>query len=96
MSTPKGMKCLPRTLVTGDKVLLYSDTDRLVLQLRHQVPTEERLLEPSFKVAVTLSPSEAITLASDLLNIALPQLALLRESVEAPLESDPDEELGDQ
>jgi len=82
MSTPKGMKCVPRTLVTGDKVLIYSDANHIVLQLRHLVPTEEQLLEPSFKVGVQLSPAEAIALASDLLNAALPQLAALRATVE--------------
>lgn len=77
MSTPKGMKCLPRTLMTGEKVLIYSDSDHIILQLRRQVPSEERLLEPSFKVAVSLTPAEAMTIASDLLNAALPQLAAL-------------------
>lgn len=73
MSTPRGMKCVPRTLATGDKVHLYSDASQIVLQLRHLVPTEERLLEPSYKVAVSLTTTEAITLASDLLNAAVPQ-----------------------
>jgi hypothetical protein len=81
MSTPKGMKCVPRTLATGDKVLIYNDADHIVLQLRHQVPTEEHLLEPSFKVAVSLNSAEAIAVASDLLNAALPQLAFLRASL---------------
>lgn len=82
MSTPKGMKCTPRTVATGDRVLIYSDLTRIILQLRRQVPTEEQILEPSFKVAVSLSPAEAIALASDLLNAALPQLAVLRAMVE--------------
>lgn len=30
MSTPKGMKCVPRTLATGDKVLIYSDAEQIV------------------------------------------------------------------
>jgi hypothetical protein len=82
MSTPKGMKCTPRTLATGDKIHIYSDADHIVLQMRHQVPTEEQLLESSFKVAVALSPGEAIAVASDLLNAALPQLAVLRADAE--------------
>lgn len=57
MSTPKGMKCVPRTMGTGDKVLIYSDAAHIILQLRHQVPTEEQILEPSFKVAVSLTPA---------------------------------------
>ncbi len=83
MSTPKGMKCVPRTVGTGDRVLIYSDTAHIILQLRHQVPTEEQILEPSFKVAVSLTPAEAIALASDLLSAALPQLATLRATAEA-------------
>lgn len=92
MSTPKGMKCVPRTLVIGDKILIYSDSAHIILQLRHLVPTEEQLLEPSFKIAVPLTPAEAIAIASDLLNAALPQLAELRASVEARAELDMEEE----
>ncbi len=50
------------------------------------------VLEPSFKVAVPLTPAEAIAIASDLLNAALPQLAELRASVEARAEPDMEEE----
>jgi hypothetical protein len=74
MSTPKGMKCQPRTLASGERVLLYTDASRIVLQLRRQVPTEEDLLSPSFKVAVSLSALEAAQLAGDLLGEALAQL----------------------
>jgi hypothetical protein len=74
MSTPKGMKCQPRTLASGDQVLLYSNANQIVLQLRRQVPTEEDLLAPSFKVAVSLTAMEAARLAGDLLYVALPQL----------------------
>ncbi len=42
MSTPKGMKCVPRTLVTGDKILIYSDSAHIILQLRHLAPTDEQ------------------------------------------------------
>ncbi len=83
MSTPKGMKCLPRTLASGERVLLYSDANRIVLQVRRQVPTEEDLLTPSFKVAVSLSAIEAAQLAEDLLGAALAQLHT-REPVTAP------------
>lgn len=91
MSTPKGMRCVPRTLVTGDRLHIYSDADQIVLQLRHQVPTEEQLLDPSFKVAVRLSPAEAIAIASDLLNAALPQLAALKATFAAEIASDAEE-----
>lgn len=92
MSTPKGMKCVARTVVTGDKILIYSDTEHTILQLRRQIPTEEQILEPSFKVAVSLTPAEAIAIASDLLNAALPQLAALRATAEAGEEADRVEE----
>jgi hypothetical protein len=85
MSTPRGMKCIPRTLVSGDKALIYSDAHHIVLQLRHLVPSEEQLLEPSFKVGVELSAAEAIAIASDLLNAALPQLAALRAAAEVEM-----------
>jgi hypothetical protein len=68
------MKCAPRTLATGDKVHIYSDAAHILFQIRHQVPSEENLLEPSFKVAVSLTPAGAIAIASELLNVAVPQL----------------------
>jgi hypothetical protein len=68
------MKCQPRTLASGEQVLLYSNMSQIVLQLRRQVPTEEDLLEPSFKVAVSLTALEAAQLAKDLLNVAHPQI----------------------
>jgi hypothetical protein len=74
MSTPHGMKCAPRTLTTGDKVHIYSDAAHIILQIRHQVPSEDDLLGPSFKVAVSFTSAEAIAIASELLNVALPQL----------------------
>jgi hypothetical protein len=88
MSTPKGMKCIPRTLTTGDKILIYSNADQIVLQVRRKIPSEEELLEPSFKVAVALSPAEAVTIASDLLNAALPQLAAPRATSEVNMRLD--------
>jgi hypothetical protein len=92
MSTPKGMKCVPRTVGTGDKVLIYSDAAHIILQLRHQMPTEEQILEPSFKVAVSLTPAEAIAIAGDLLNAAMPQLEALLATIETEGETDMAEE----
>src|SRR5216684_275686 len=66
MSTPKGMKCSNRKLTNGDRVLIYSDREQIVLQIRHQTPTEENLLDSSFKVAVALSPADALLIASEL------------------------------
>jgi hypothetical protein len=70
LSTPKGMRRVDRKLETGDKVHIYSDDTQIVLQIRHEVPTEENLLEPSFKTAVSLNVAEAMTVAGDLLHAA--------------------------
>ena len=75
MATPKGMKHFHRRLATGDSVLIYSNRDRLVLQLRHETPTEENLLDPSFKVAVELSPADALAIAHGLLPAAVPRFS---------------------
>lgn len=84
MSTPHGMKCGTRTLATGEKVHIYSDAVRIILQLRRQVSSEEDLLEPSFKVAVLLTPAEAIGIASELLDVALHQLNQLLAAATSP------------
>lgn len=78
MSTPKGTRCTSVALQTGDKVLIYSDPERLALQLRRQVETEHDVLSASFKVAVALTPVEALSIATGLCGIAsvrLPHLA---------------------
>src|SRR5690242_17374565 len=92
MSTPKGMKCLPRTLVSGERVLLYTDASRIVLQLRRQVPTEEDLLAPSFKVAIELTALEAAQLAGDLLGAALVQLRTQEPMTAASGSEQPEDE----
>lgn len=79
MSTPKGMKCSNRKLINGDRVLIYSDREQIVLQIRHQTPTEDNLLDPSFKVAVSLSPADALLIASELLAAAVPRLTTTAE-----------------
>ncbi len=75
MSTPKGMRCSPRDLKSGDKLHLYSDPGQIVLQLRHQVATEENILSTSFKVSTRLTPLEAVALATELFTLASPRLA---------------------
>lgn len=79
MSTPKGMKCSHHKLTNGDSVLIYSDQERIVLQIPHQTPTEENLLDASFKVAVVLSPTDALLIANELLTIAVPRLTSGKE-----------------
>lgn len=80
MSTPKGMKCSNHKLMSGDRVLIYSDRERIVLQIRHQTPTEENLLDPSFKVAVALAPADALLIASELLAAAVPRLTTVEDA----------------
>jgi hypothetical protein len=78
MSTPKGTRCTSVALQTGDKVLIYSDPGQIALQIRRQVETEHDVLSPSFKVAVALTPVEALSIATGLCGIAsvrLPHLA---------------------
>ena len=71
MSTPKGMRNRAFTLESGNQVMVYSDDNKLILQLRREVPTTTDILAPSFKVAVDLNPKEAINLATELLNEAV-------------------------
>ena len=67
MATPKGTTQRDIPLAGGEKVLVYSNTHSIVLQIRREVATEVSLTEPSFKVSATLSPKEAKVLADYLL-----------------------------
>lgn len=80
MGTPKGTRCTSVVLQTGDKVLLYSHPGQIALQLRRQVETEQDVLSPSFKVAVALTPVEAISIAIGLWNFASVRLPHLAET----------------
>ncbi|MGH2481302.1 MAG: hypothetical protein ACRDHW_16740 [Ktedonobacteraceae bacterium] len=75
MSNPKGMTPFHQHVSTGESVFVYYNRDRIVLQLRHQTPTEVDLLHPSFKVAVELSPVDALLIAYELLAAAIPRLS---------------------
>jgi hypothetical protein len=77
MSTPTGMRCVTFRLEHGDKILVYSDSTRIFLQLRHSTPTgptDQDMLSPSFKVAVPLNEGVALALASELLSIVAGRL----------------------
>lgn len=74
MGTPSGMRCVTVALENGDKVLLYSDSVHIFLQLRHLTPTEQDILASSFKVAVPLTDSEALAVASHLLSVVASRL----------------------
>ena len=70
MSTPKGTRCIPFHLATGESVHIYSNAQSIVLQLRKDMPTEHDVVSPSFKVAVKLKPADALKIAGELLTAA--------------------------
>ena len=74
MTTPKNMRSMTFTLKNNGAIHLYSNDEVILLQIRHSTPTEEDILKPSFKVAVKLSPYEALAIASELLAAASRQL----------------------
>ena len=53
---------------------IYSNSQRITLQLRHELPTEVDLAATSFKAAVALAPCEALAIAGELLTEAAAQL----------------------
>ena len=74
MASPKGFRNRSFILEEGSQVMVYSNLDQILLQLRREIPTETDVLKPSFKVAVSLTPAEALELASELLQAASGQL----------------------
>mgnify|MGYP007094540606 FL=1 len=67
MSTPKNMRAQVFSLNHGGAIHTYINDDAIILQIRKTTPSEEDLLQPSFKVAVSLSPQEAMAIATELL-----------------------------
>jgi len=76
MANPKGYRNRSFTLTEGSQLMVYSNQNQILLQLRREIPTETDVLQPSFKVAVSLTPAEALGLASELLQAASVQLGL--------------------
>jgi hypothetical protein len=70
MSTPKGTRCTSFKLGPGQGLWVYSNGDGIHLQIRREVPTEQDVASPSFKVAVKLKPADALKLAGELLTVA--------------------------
>ena len=70
MATPKGFRAVQFDVNATDAVHVYSDEDHIWLQLRRDVPTEQDIGRPTFKVALCLQPGTAHKLALELLNIA--------------------------
>jgi len=67
MSTPKGMKCVLQTLATGDKVLIYSDTDQIE---RAEILKESKLIvrylvRRTFSSIISTSCSKAVHNVND-------------------------------
>ena len=72
------MQWISKTYTSGKKILLSSDKQQVVLQVRYQVATEEDVITPSFRVAVSMTLTETIALATSLLNVASAQLDQLQ------------------
>ena len=70
MATPKGKRAVPFAVNATDAVHVYSDDEHIWLQLRREVPTEQDIGRPSFKVALCLQPGTAHKLALELMNLA--------------------------
>ena len=70
MATPKGMRAVRLPVNGTDAVHVYSDDQRIWLQLRRNVPTERDIGRSSFKAALSLTPDTACKLGLELLNIA--------------------------
>jgi hypothetical protein len=71
MPAPKGTRAVPFTIGSTDAVHIYSDAQHIWLQLRRDVPTEHGgIAKPSFKVALSLTPEQAIAIAGELLTAA--------------------------
>ena len=67
MSAPKGMRITAFPVTDTDAVHIYSDAQQIWLQFRRHVPTQQEIGPPSFKVAVNLTPAQAISIARELL-----------------------------
>ena len=61
---------MPFTINGTDAVHIYSDAQHMWIQLRRDVPTEQAIARPSFKVALGLTPEQAIAIATELLTVA--------------------------
>lgn len=67
MPTPKGMRAQRIITTSGDAVHIYSDKEKVILQIRREVPTKTDLLSSSFKVAVELSDADVLAITGELL-----------------------------
>lgn len=70
MATPKGMRAVQFPVNASDAIHVYSDDNHIWIQLRRDVPTEQDVGRPSFKVSLCLQPGTAQKLGLELMNIA--------------------------
>ncbi|HEU5377747.1 MAG TPA: hypothetical protein VFV38_20175 [Ktedonobacteraceae bacterium] len=82
MATPTGKRQKHFPLATGDDVIVYSTVNEIFLQLRREVPTQQDILAPSFKTAVSLTENEALALAHELISILVNRRSTLPEKVD--------------
>lgn len=73
MATPQGMRLATFAVNTTDDVHVYSDDHHIWLQLRRNVPTEQDIGRPSFKVAMNLNVGIAEKLGHELISLAIRQ-----------------------
>jgi len=74
MSTPKNMRAQNFPLKNGGAVHTYTNDELILLQIRHSTPTEDDVLQPSYKVAVSLTPAEALAIAGELVTAVSHQI----------------------
>jgi hypothetical protein len=83
MSNPKGIRNRSFTLTQGGQIMVYSSQNQIFLQLRHEILTQNDILQPSFKVALSLTQAEALSLAAELLQVAHIQMQQKEEETVA-------------
>lgn len=70
MATPKGTRSYRLPVGETDAVHVYSNTEGIWIQLRRLVATEDDISNPSFKVALELTPEIARLLGAELAKVA--------------------------
>ena len=64
------MRAVQFVVNASDAIHVYSNDNHVWLQLRRDVPTEQDIGRPSFKIALCLQPGTAQKLGLELMNIA--------------------------
>ena len=74
MTAPKGTHTQRFLLKSGDAIRIYSNSQPITLQLRHEDPMEVDLATGPFKASVVLTSSDALAIAGGLLTEPAVQL----------------------